>query len=132
MQSQQKKIIPSLLPTIGLIVLALAVILVPFSASHSTPGTVHDAAVLEHLESSTGFDLSHMNHGLESCEHCTNNDSSHNDHSGSNCCSSICGGALIAQSGSLDCMAIFKKTDPARVAALEPGKWVPPFRPPST
>ena len=124
--------ISSFWSTARIMILALAIMLVPFSVSHSAINSKHDSMSSEHHISHTGSEHSHMNHGLESCDRCATNKGPHEEHNEANCCSSICGGALTVQSEAVGCMSVDKKADPALVTPLEPGEWVLPFRPPST
>ena len=119
--------------TIGKLLIAIALIVVPFSMSHASMGIqsqdVHQSHVThdDHISMGHG-DLQETNNDHESQPY----NSHHEGHDTANCCSSICGGALAIEFENSNYQPVAGLKPTHFVDALEPGEWVPPFRPPST
>ena len=118
----------------GKLLIAIALIVVPFSMSHASMGIqspdVHQSHMMKHDSHVT------MDHGdLHQVKKDTDSQPSKTNHEGhdtANCCSSICGGALAIEFNHSACLPIARLKLAYVEASPEPGEWVPPFRPPST
>lgn len=108
--------------------IAIALIVVPFSMSHAsmTDGAnqnVHNIIMDENAG---------LHHNVD--QQRTNNSSEHfghDEHDAADCCSSICGGALTADFTNSPFKPCFDVKVPFGVSSLEPGELALPFRPPS-
>ena len=116
--------------TIGKILIAISLIVVPFSMSHAS---MVDLTVAP--QSKTVHVMHEHKHVEHNADHQMDQHSSdrspHKEHDGANCCSSICGGALAIDVHQANCLASSKLIHVFGSKAIEPGESALPFRPPS-
>lgn len=113
--------------TIGRLLIVIALMAVPFSMSH--------AASVVDAEPTTQEAYSEMVHMAENPIHTKDMESldhnNHQNHGDSDCCSSICGGALTVEFYNTPFVLKRTKKQIFSVLALAPGECVTPHRPPS-
>lgn len=111
---------------LGNLIIAIALIVVPFSMSHASmkDGTnQNDHKIIEN-EHPGKHHISNDNHTNKSADY-------HEAHDDTDCCSSICGGAFIINAHQVKCTAFSKPIKIANSSSLDQGEYVLPFRPPS-
>ena len=117
----------------GKMLIAITLIVIPFSMSHASMGVqsheMHQGHVMmqsDHMATDPD-DIHHQK--MDHDEYSDN--FHHHDHDDENCCSSICGGALTADVIDAGCNPISRVRLIFGAQHLQPGELVPPFSPPS-
>lgn len=114
------------------VLLSLAV--VPLSMSHASMMSF-DGTKTQENHSMMGHGKDHSMHktdlGLANTDIEVFDGSNHQNHDNSDCCSSICGGALTVEFYNTPCIPKRSANKIADAAAVAPGEWVTPHRPPS-
>lgn len=113
---------------IGKVLIAIALIVVPFSMSQTSMSAAIFQSESVNLMSDHQHEHRYADHQME--EHSTGH-SSHEGHDNANCCPSICSGAIFIHLDLTLCLAFSKQNMAFGSKFLEQGEWVPPFRPPS-
>lgn len=107
--------------------IVIALMAVPFSMSHAASVVNADPTTQEaHSEMVHMAENPIHTNDMESLDH-----NNHQNHGDSDCCSSICGGALTVEFYNTPFVLKRTKKQISGVLALAPGEWVTPHRPPS-
>lgn len=124
----------NLLKVMGAWMVAIALIAVPFSLSHAAmKKTSPKSSMSEHYQLMLHNDRSDISlHSHHSQPVTPDSQSTHLNHEGPGCCSGICGGALVVNISHADALFVSSGAVSFGHDAVEPGLWVPPFRPPNT
>lgn len=113
---------------LGNLLIAIALIVVPFSMSHASKTDVANQNVHNiFVDENAG-----LHHNVD--QQRTNNSSEHfghDEHDAADCCSSICGGALAADFTNSPLKPRADVKVAFGVSSLKPGELALPFRPPS-
>jgi len=115
------------------LLIAIALIVIPFSMSHASMGhQPHEMQLSQTMTHDNHMTMGHDDHNRSSKDRNSySHQDNHSDHDSADCCSSVCGGALTIELDHSSCQPISGAKLAFKMNSLEPGEWVLPFRPPS-
>lgn len=107
---------------------------VPLSMSHASmmsfdgTNTQQNHSIIVHGQDHS---MHEIGFGLAKTDIDVSGGKNHQNHDSADCCSSICGGALTVEFYNTPCIPKRSANKIADAAAVAPGEWVTPHRPPS-